>query len=151
MFHRPFYPQQQEQQNFHNGRGPTNFFMPSQPFFYRSGGPVLNQSTHNLDFTRDFERFSTPHHVFTSIPSNGYSYFDLNNPNLEQQRWRQNMARSQQQQQKHRRTPAFHFQDKSTSYYMTDPIKTSDDRITVIINFHLELQFTYIFVLLRFN
>jgi hypothetical protein len=125
MFQQSYYPQQQ---GFSNNRSSMNFFMPSQQFFYRPNGPVHNQSTHNLNFTHDFERFPTPQHGFASMPSNGYPYFDYTNQNLDQQRWRQNMARTQQQ---HRRTPAFHFQDKSTSYFMTDPIITNDDRITV--------------------
>jgi hypothetical protein len=128
MFQQPYYSQQQGFSNNH--RGSTNFYMPSHPFYYRSNGPIHNQSTHNLNFTHDFERFSTshPHHGFASMPTGSYPYFDYNNQNFDQQRWRQNMARTQQQ---HRRTPAFHFQDKSTSYYMTDPIITNDDRITV--------------------
>ena len=125
MFQQPFYPQQQP--TFSNPRG----FVPSQPFFYRGNGPVPNQSTHNLNFTHDFDRFSAPHHGFTSVPPGGYPFFDYTNPNFDQQRWRQNLPRAQQQQQQHRRTPAFHFQDKSTSYFMTDPIKTNDDRIAV--------------------
>jgi hypothetical protein len=129
MFHYP--QQQQQQQNFSNNRPSTNYFMPTHPFFYRSNGPIPNQSTHNLNFTHDFDRFSTQHHGFASIPSGGQPFFDYTNQNFDQQRWRQNMARAQQQQQ-HRRTPAFHFQDKSTSYFMTDPIITSDDRITVL-------------------
>jgi hypothetical protein len=124
MFH---YPQQQ---TFANNHPSTNIFMANPPFFYHSNGPVLNQSTHNLNFNSDFERFSTPHHGFASMPSGGYPFFDYTNQNFDQQRWRQNLARAQQQQQ-HRRTPAFHFQDKSTSYFMTEPIVTSDDRITV--------------------
>ncbi len=129
MFQQSFYPQQQ---GFSNHRGSTNFFIPSHPFFYRPTGPVHNQSTHNLNFTHDFERFQTPpHHGFASIPSDSYPFFNYPNQNFDQQRWRPNMGRTQRQQQQHRRTPAFHFQDKSTSYFMTDPIVTSDDRITV--------------------
>ncbi|CAF4937073.1 unnamed protein product, partial [Rotaria socialis] len=67
-----------------------------------------------------------PRHGFASIPPGRNQFFDFNTLNCEQQqRWRQNMTRTQQQ--KHRRTPAFHFQDKATSYFMTDPIKTSDN------------------------
>src|SRR5215510_5892757 len=109
MFH---YPQQQTFSN--------NFFTPSHPFFYRPNGPVLNQSTHNLNRTQDFERFATQNHGFASMPSGGYPFYDYTNQNFDQQRWRQNITRAQQQ---HRRTPAFHFQDKSTSYFMTDPIR----------------------------
>ncbi|CAF0811218.1 unnamed protein product [Rotaria sordida] len=132
MFQQPFYP---HQPGFPNNRGPTNHFMPSRPFFYRPNGSVINQSTHNFNFTRDFERFPMPHHGFTSVPSGNYPpFYDFNNQQFEQQRWRQNMARpsqQQQQQQQHRRTPAFHFQDQSTSYFMTDPIVTNDDRLTI--------------------
>lgn len=120
MFHHHvFYPQQQQQQPSANHR----VFPPNQPFFYRPNGPIPNHSTHNLNFTHDFERFPGSNHGFTTMPSGGYSFFD------QQQRWRPNVARRQQVH--HRRTPAFHFQDKSTSYFMTDPIKTSDDRIAV--------------------
>ncbi|CAM4741588.1 unnamed protein product [Rotaria magnacalcarata] len=130
MFQHPFYPHQQNQQTFPNNRGPTNHFMPTRPMFFRSSGHTTNQSTHNLNFNRDFERFSMPRHGFTSIPPGRNQFFDFNTLNFEQQqRWRQNTTRTQQQ--KHRRTPAFHFQDKATSYFMTDPIKTSDNRITI--------------------
>lgn len=129
MFQQPFYP---PQQSFSNVRASTNSFVPPRNFFYRAPGPVINQSAHNLSFSHDFERFSMPHHGFTSIPSNRYPTFDLPQQHFDQQRWRQNMAQTQKQ---HRRTPAFHFQDKSTSYFMTEPIITSDDRITVKQNF----------------
>jgi hypothetical protein len=145
MFQQSFYPQQQ---GFTNNRSSMNFFMPSHQFYYRPNGPVQNQSTHNLNFTRDFERFSTPpQHGFASMPSNGYPYFDYNNQNHDQHRWRHNMTRTQQQ---HRRTPAFHFQDKSTSYFMTDPIITNDDRITVEKIFFSFVFLFYIIILLFF-
>ncbi len=148
MFHQSYYPHQQHQQQpFPNTHGSTSFFMSSHPFFYRSNGPIPNQSTHNLNFTHDFEHYPMPHHGFTSMPTASYPFYDYTNQTYEQ-RWRQNMARAQQQHQpthqpQHppppqqpqpqppRQTPAFHFQDKSTSYYMTDPIITSDDRLTV--------------------
>jgi hypothetical protein len=128
MFHQQFYPHQQHQQNFPNNRGSTNFFMPSYPYYYRPNGPVPNHSAHNLNFTHDFERFS--------MPPGSYPYYDVNNQTFDQQqqqqqqRWRQNIPPRGQAQ--HRRPPAFHFQDKSTSYFMTDPILTSDERLTVI-------------------
>ncbi|CAF2523271.1 unnamed protein product [Rotaria sp. Silwood2] len=128
MFQPPFYP---HQQTFPNRRGATNHFGPSRSGFYRLNDPVLNQSTHNFNFTRDFERFPMSHHGFTSIPTDSYPAYDINNQHFEQQRWRHNMTRPQQQQQQHRRTPAFHFRDRSTSYFMTDPIITNDDRITI--------------------
>jgi hypothetical protein len=140
MFHQQFYPHQQHQQpppqhqhqqNFPNNRGSTNFFVPSYPYYYRPNGPVLNHSAHNLNFTHDFERFS--------MPPGGYPYFDANNQNFEQQRWRQNVPRGQPQ---NRRPPAFQFQDKSTSYFMTDPILTSDERLTVI---NIFFSFTHSF------
>lgn len=122
MFH---YPQPQFTAN---NRPASHFFIPGQPFAYRANGPIPTHSTHRLNFPPDFDRFSAPPHGFTTMPSGGHPFFDYTNQNFEQARWRQNMARTQQQ---HRRTPAFHFQDKSTSYFMTDPIVTSDDRITV--------------------
>ncbi|CAF0913968.1 unnamed protein product [Rotaria sp. Silwood1] len=129
MFQQPFYPRQQA---FPNNRGPTNHFMPSRPFVYRPNGPILNQSTHNFNFTRDFERFPMFNHGFTSIPTGNHPFCDPSNQQFEQQRWRQNTPRAQQQQQQqNRRASAFHFRDKSTSYFMTDPIITKDDRITI--------------------
>ena len=124
MFHQQFYPHQQHpQQNFPHNRTSTNFFMPSYPYYYRPNGPVPNQSAHNLNFTHDFERFS--------MPPNGYAFYDMNNQTFDQQqRWRQHIPPRGHPQ--YRRPPAFHFQDKSTSYFMTDPILTSDDRLTVI-------------------
>ena len=112
-------------------------------FFYRPPPATsFNRSTHNLNFTRDFERFPQASHGFTSMPAGGrmpFRFFDLNKQQtpMDHQRqhsqWRQNMARmQQQQQQKQRHAPAFHFQDQSTSYFMTEPIRTSDDRIAVI-------------------
>ena len=141
MFHPSFYPQASPQSA---GFNPMNFFHPSQAFFHRSSAaPTFNRSSHNLNMTHDFERFQMPVHGFTSIPAGGsmpFRVFDFNKPNSSpidpqrhHQRWRQNMRRTpqQQQQQKQRRTPAFHFQDHSTSYFMTEPIRTSDDRIAV--------------------
>lgn len=118
MFHQQvFYPQQQQ----HHHQPPLSsanqrVYPPNQQFFYRANGPILTHSIH------DFERFPSSNHGFTTMPSGGYPFF-------EQQRWRPNIPRAQQV--NHRQTPAFHFQDKSTSYFMTDPIKTSDDRIAV--------------------
>lgn len=107
----------------------SNFFIPIQPFVYRPNGPILNHSTHHLNFPPDFERFSAPPHGSSTMPSSGHPFFDYTNQNFDPTRRRANAPRTQQQ---HRRTPAFHFQDKSTSYFMTDPIITSDDRITVM-------------------
>ncbi len=59
----------------------------------------------------------------------------------------------QPQPQPPRQTPAFHFQDKSTSYYMTDPIITSDDRLTVkqiCFCFHIKV-FSFLVFIFRFN
>ncbi|CAF1200912.1 unnamed protein product [Adineta steineri] len=131
--HQPYYP---------SNRGSSNFFMPNHPFYYRPNAPPPNQSTHNLNFTHDFEH-NQPHHGFTSMPSGSYPSYDYTTQNVEQQRWRHNVSRAQQQQhqqhqthqqqqqQQRRQTPAFHFQDKSTSYFMTDPIVTNDDRLTI--------------------
>lgn len=147
MFQQAFYPSQQNQQTFNNNRSSTNQFMPTRPMFFR-----VNQSTHNLNFTHDFDRFSTPHPGFNSVPSGANQFFDFNTLNFEQQqRWRQTMGQQQQQQQKHRRTPAFHFQDNSTSYFMTDPIRTSDNRIAVNHCFELFLFYKIFMILFRFN
>jgi len=143
MFHPQFYPQQ--------------FINPSQGFFQQpSAAPTFNRSTHNLNFTHDFDRFQMPAHGFTSMPAGGgmpFRIFDFNKQNQprmdpqrqhhhhqqQQQRWRQNMGRMpHQHQQKHRRTPAFHFQDHSTSYFMTEPIRTSDDRIAVNVSSNVQ-------------
>jgi hypothetical protein len=144
MFHPSFFSQQahQQQNGFAHLRPAMNFCNPSAGFFFRPRAPSTNQSTHNLNFNRDFERFPTPPHGFASMPSSGYPFFDYTNQqhrDPQRQRWRQNIKRANQQQQ-HRRTPAFHFQDKSTSYYMTDPIRTSDDRITVISTFFFRMR-----------
>jgi hypothetical protein len=106
MFHQPFYSQSQRQQQ----HGQNNFFMPS----YNRSGPKPNQSSQNLKISRDFERFNKPSHGFSSMSAGPYQFYDATN----QQRWKQNMSR-------------FHFQDKSTFYYMSDPIVTPDKRITV--------------------
>jgi hypothetical protein len=120
MFHQSFYSQSQQRPQFHNNHEHNHFFIPAHsPFYHRSSRP--NRSSQNLNFSRDFEHFPMPPHGFPSIPKVSYPFYDLT-------RWRQNMARIQQQ---YRRTPAFHFQDKSTFYYMSDPIITHDNRITV--------------------
>ena len=141
MFQQPFYPHQQTRQNFSHNRGPTNAFMSSRIMFYPTNDLVVNRSTHNLNLTHDFERFSMPRSGFTSIPAGGYPFFNMTNRNFEQQRYRQNATRVQEQ--RHRRTPAFQFQDKSTSYFMTNPVITNDDRIAVIKN---NFVFTFIAV-----
>jgi hypothetical protein len=116
MFHQSFYSQSQQRPSFHNNHVPNHFFTPTH---HRR--PKSNRSSQNLNFSRDFEYLSMPTHGFPSILKGSYPFYDLT-------RWRQNMAKLQQQ---YRRTPAFYFQDKSTFYYMSDPIITNDNRITV--------------------
>lgn len=137
MFHPGFHPQAQQQPaGFHSMRNSMNFFHPSHSFFFRSPIPNVNQSTQNLNISRDFERLRGQHHGFTSIPSGGSQrFFDFTKQkhfDQQRQRWRMNATRAQAPQQ--RRMHAFHFQDKATSYFMSDPIRTSDDRITVIVH-----------------
>lgn len=101
---------------FHNQRMPNKFYKPTHTTFYPFGRPRTNRSSQNLNFSRDFEHFQMPPHGFNSIPKGPYSF------------WRQNINKFQRQ---YPRTSAFHFQDKSTFYYMSDPIITHDNRITV--------------------
>lgn len=107
MFHQSFFTQSQQRPPFHSNHVPNHSFMPAHSTFYN------HNSKSNLKLSHDFEHFT--------MPSYSYPFYDLT-------RWRQYMAKYQQQ---YRRTPAFHFQDKSTFYYMSDPIMTNDNRITV--------------------
>ena len=141
MYHQPFYSQSQ-QPSFHNNHGPNHFFVPTHASSYHHG-PTPNQSSHNIKHTRDFDRFSMPPHGFSSMPTGAYPFHDATN----QQRWRQNMSRNQNQ---YRQTPAFHFQDKSTYYYMGDPIINNDNRITVKLLKKIILPY-FVLVHLRFN
>jgi hypothetical protein len=111
MFHQSFHPQSQ----FHNQRMPNQFYKPTPSSYYQLGARS-NRSSQNLNFSRDFEHCPMPPHGFHSIPKGSYPF------------WRQNMGRFQRQ---YPRTSAFHFQDQSTFYYMSDPIVTHDNRITV--------------------
>lgn len=128
MFHQPFYSQSQQQQQqapFHHNHGQNNYYMPPHSSFYCGSGPVPNQSSQHLNFSRIFEYFPMPSHGFNSMAKGNYAFNDLTH----QQQWPPNMMRNQQQQ--HRRTPAYHFQDKSTYYYMSDPMINNNNRITV--------------------
>jgi hypothetical protein len=106
------------QPQFSNNRVPNNFFMPGHSTFPHR----TSKANQNLDYSRDFEQFQMPPQGFNSTQ---YPFYHST-------RWRQ----------QYRRTPAFHFQDKSTFYYMSDPIFTNDHRITVklkILFFQFEL------------
>ena len=128
MFHQAFHPQQP--QGFPNQQGASQAnFMPGHSYYYPPG-PIPTHSSQNLNFTRDFDRFPMPNQAFPSMPSGAHPFYDATNQNFDQQRWRSYMANGHQQQRVHQ-MPAFHFQDKSTFYYMSDPIYTVDDRITV--------------------
>ena len=120
------HPQQQQQQQppLHNNRDPHHTYRPGYSSFYRPS-PAQNRSSHNLNFSREFERFPTPPHGYSSMPSGAYPFYDSTN---QKQRWRTGSTRIPHQ---YHRTPAFHFQDKSTYYYMSDPIISNDNRITV--------------------
>lgn len=127
MYHQAFYPQAQ---GFSNHHGPNQAnFMPSHSYYYPPG-PIPTHSGHNLNFTRDFDRYPTANPAFTSMPAGAHPFYDATNQHFEQQRWRPPTAKGHQQQRFHQ-MPAFHFQDKSTFYYMSDPMYTVDDRITV--------------------
>ena len=127
MYHQAFYPQAQ---GFSNQHGPNHAnFMPSHSYYYPPG-PIPTHSSHNLNFTRDFDRHPTANPAFTSMPSGAHPFYDATNQHFDQQRWRPYTAKGHQQQRFHQ-MPAFHFQDKSTFYYMSDPMYTADDRITV--------------------
>ena len=67
-----------------------------------------------------------PAYGYNSTPKGSYQFYDF-------LRWKQQMNRIQQQQQHFQRKPAFYFQDQSTFYYMSDPIYTADNRLTVIL------------------
>ena len=118
MFHHPPPP-------FYRPTNPHHYA--GQPFYYYppAAGPLPNQSSVNLNFTRDFDR-----PAFTSIPSaGGYPVYDSTNQRYDQSyRWRPPFYRNVQQ--RFHPMPALHFQDQSTFYYMSDPIYT-DDRITI--------------------
>ena len=128
MFHQSFYPRSQ----FHNHRMANQFYKTGRAAFYPSG-VRNNRSSQNLNFTRDFEAFSMPTHAFTSIPKGPQRF------------WQTNHGRYPRQ---YPRAPVFHFQDKSTFYYMSDPIMTPDHRITVREN-HRRCCSSFLF-LLRF-
>ncbi|CAF3113044.1 unnamed protein product [Rotaria sp. Silwood2] len=123
MFHQQFYPQSQQQTSFHNSHGTNHFFMPNNSSYYRSG-PIPNQSSHHVNFSRIFEYFPMPSRGFTSMATGPYFINDLTN----QQQWNSNMTRNQQQ---NHRIPAYYFQDKSTYYYMSEPMITNNNRITI--------------------
>lgn len=101
------------QQTFYGStQGLSNHFMPTNSYFYRAG-PIPAASNHHLNFTRDFD-------CFPSMPSGARPYYDAH------KRWKAPFTRLHTNQ-----TQAFHFQDKSTFYFMSEPIRTSDDRIVV--------------------
>ena len=113
MFHQSFYPSSK----FHNHRMANQFYKRGRATFYPSN-VHNNRSSQNLNFTRDFDGvFTMPTHAFTSMPNGGPQRF-----------WRAPIGRYPRQ---YPRAPVFHFQDKSTFYYMSDPILTPDHRITV--------------------
>ena len=72
-----------------------------------------NRSSQNLNF----DRKQMPSYGYHSVPKGPYPFYGYS-------RWKQYMPRYQQK-------PAFYFQDKSTFYYMSDPIYTADNRIIV--------------------
>ncbi|CAF3783981.1 unnamed protein product [Rotaria sp. Silwood1] len=134
MFHQQFYSQSQQQQQqqqtvFHNNHGPNHFYMPNNSSYYHSG-PIPNQSSHHVNFSRIFEYFPMPSHGFTSMGTAPYIFNDITN----QQQWKSNMTRNHHyhhHQQQYHRIPAYYFQDKSTYYYMSEPMITSNNRITI--------------------
>jgi hypothetical protein len=137
MFHQSFYSQSQQRPSYNNNHVANHFYVPVHSSLYQCT-PRSNRSRQNFNFTRDFEQFSMTPDGFPSMSKCSYPFFDST-------QWRQNMAKIQQQ---HRRTSAFHFQDKSTFYYMSDPIITNDNRVTVKFKKH---NFLFFFSLGRFN
>ncbi|CAF5048498.1 unnamed protein product, partial [Rotaria socialis] len=73
MFHQPFYPSPQQATSYHNHQGQNHFYIPTQsPSFYRSG-PMPNQSSHHVNFSRTYEYFpSSPLHGFPSPSPRGF-------------------------------------------------------------------------------
>ncbi len=136
---------QQQPPPYHNNRDPHHVYRSAYSSFYRSA-PAQNRSSHNLNYSREFDPHATPPHGYSSMPSGAYPFYDATN----QQRWRQNTTSTRAHPQ-YRRTPAFHFHDKSTYYYMSDPIITHDNRITVKILKFFSFSGTYTFLILRFN
>lgn len=124
MFHQPYYSQSQQQTSFYPNHGQNQYFMPTNSSYFYGPNAIPNQSSQNLNFSRIFEYPSVPSHGFNSMATGNYPYNDITN----QQQWKGNMTRNQQA---YRRTSAYHFQDKSTFYYMSDPIITHNNRITV--------------------
>lgn len=62
-----------------------------------------------------------PAYGYNSMPKGSYPFYNYI-------RWKQQMTRIQQQ---YRHKPAFYFQDQSTFYYMSDPIYTADNRLSI--------------------
>ncbi|CAF3418457.1 unnamed protein product [Rotaria socialis] len=122
MFHQPFYPSPQQATSYHNHQGQNHFYIPTQsPSFYRSG-PMPNQSSHHVNFSRTYEYFpSSPLHGFPSPSPRGF-------PSMTPGSYAFNGVKSQEH---YPRAQAYHFQDKSTYYYMSEPIITSNNRITI--------------------
>ncbi|CAF1449846.1 unnamed protein product [Rotaria magnacalcarata] len=130
MFHQPFYPSPQQATSYHNHHGQNHFYIPTQSSsFYRSG-PIPNQSSHHVNLSGTYEYFpsslphgfpSSPPHGFPSSPAHGF-------PSMTPGSYAFNHVKSQQY---YPRAQAYHFQDKSTYYYMSEPIITSNNRITI--------------------
>ena len=122
MLHQPFYFQAyQKQRLFHNSHESNYFFLSPHSSFYYSNS-IANQSICRLNFSRILQYLPMSSYPFTSMTRDTYLFNNLTN------QWKQNMIRNLQQ---NYRTPIYYFHDKSAHYYMSNPIITNNNRLSV--------------------